>query len=93
MSDAQQIFSTMKKAGHSTTDIWATMCADKLNGRTIAAVRYLTDQEMDMLGWYRKSLVIILDDGHFLFASSDDEGNDAGALFTSYDDMPTIPVI
>jgi hypothetical protein len=91
--DAQKTYSMGRKAGWSTDRIWTVMCAEKLHGRTIKKVRYLTDDEMETLGWYEKSLVIFLDDGNFIFASSDDEGNAAGALFTSYDDMPTIPVV
>jgi hypothetical protein len=34
-----------------------------------------------------------LDDGTVLFPASDDEGNDAGALFTANDKLPVIPTI
>ena len=94
MSDTtQQKFNRMKKAGWKTTDIWGTLAGEKLNGRTISQVRYLTDEEQEQLGWYGKSLVIILDDGNGIFASQDDEGNGPGSLFTSWDDLDTIPTI
>ena len=53
----------------------------KLCGRTIKGIRYMTPAEMDNVGWHRAPLILILDDNTLLFASSDDEGNDAGALF------------
>ena len=86
-------FDRMKKAGHSLPEIWGTLASEKLNGRTIVECRYLTDEEARDLYWDRKCLAIILDDGSYLFPSADDEGNDAGALFTSWEDLPTIPVI
>ena len=72
---------------------WEKIAEDQLCGRKIVKVRYLNDEEMDMLGWYRKSLVVFLDNGSYFFPSSDDEGNHPGALFTSDKNEPTIPVI
>lgn len=69
-----------------------------LIGRTIKQVSYLIPVEQEQLGWQRSSLVIQLDDDTLLFASADDEGNDAGALFISHGNktktMPEVaPVI
>lgn len=64
-----------------------------LVGRRIVGVRFLTDEEQRSLYWFRKAPVIELDDGNFLFPSADDEGNDAGALFTSFEQLLTIPVL
>lgn len=77
----------------ATIKRWEAEITNKLVGRTIASTRYLNDEEMDAIGWHRRALVIIFDDGEFIFPSADDEGNDAGALFTSFDDLETIPVI
>lgn len=74
-------------------DQWAKRAEVELTGRTIVAVRYLTDKEMENLGWYDSALVMFLDDGSYVFPSQDDEGNGAGALFHSSDDLPVIPVI
>lgn len=89
----QTHFERLKKAGLPSTEIWRVLCSEKLIGQTIKWVRYLTDEEMESLGWYEKSLVIEFASGEFIFASADDEGNGAGALFTSWQDLPTIPVI
>jgi len=72
---------------------WTKECSKNLVGKTIKSVRYMTDKEMNDLGWYSKSLVIIFTDGSYIFPSSDDEGNNAGALFTSFKDLDTIPTI
>jgi hypothetical protein len=72
---------------------WAAEAEKLLKGRTITGVRYLRQGEVDDLGWCRSSIVLTLDDGNLLYPSADDEGNDAGALFTNSEDMPVIPVI
>ena len=60
---------------------WTKYAEDRLKGRTILACRYLSKEEADGLGWYHRPVVIILDDGTFVFPSRDDEGNDGGAMF------------
>jgi hypothetical protein len=76
-----------------TQNRWLHDIRPILVGRTIKAIRYLCTGEVDDLGWQRSSIVLELDDGTQLWPSADDEGNDAGALFTTNPDMPTIPVI
>ena len=71
---------------------WEKDC-QVLVGKKIKQVRYLTDKEQKDMGWYRKSVVIIFTDGTAIFPSADDEGNDAGALFTNIENLETIPVI
>lgn len=71
---------------------WNASC-QVLVGKKIKEVRYLTNDEKEDLGWYRRSLVIFFTDGTYMFPSQDDEGNDAGALFTNIKGLETIPVI
>ncbi len=86
-------YEQLRKAGKSTVDVWTILCRQKLLNRRITGVRYLSDKEIEAMGWQNKSLVIFLDNGHHFFISTDDEGNDAGALFTSFPDLEVIPVI
>ena len=72
---------------------WTDKAAALLVGRTITEVRYLTDAERKGLGWHGRPIAIRLDDGTWLWPSSDDEGNNAGALFTTDTTLMTIPVI
>ena len=48
-------------------------CAEKvqsiLSNRKIVEVRYLTDQEQNILGWYGKPILLKLDDGSFVNCS------------------------
>lgn len=89
----QQHFNRLRAAGLPLTEIWRHVSLEKLNGRTIVDVQYLTDEECDDLGWSERAAVLVLDDGNSLFAAGDDEGNNAGALFTTFEDLPILPVI
>ncbi len=71
---------------------WGARVNNVLKGRKIVEARYLTDEEMEDIGWHSKSIAIFLDNGTFLFAPADDEGNGPGALFTNIKDLETIPV-
>ena len=66
--------------------------ADKLVGKTISAVRYMTDEESADVGFNSNALVIVFADGNYIYPSMDDEGNEAGALVTSFEDLDTIGV-
>ena len=72
---------------------WEKDIIPKLVGRKIVSCRYMTEKEMEGLGWDSKTLIITLEGNVKLFASSDDEGNSAGALFTNIRGLETIPVI
>lgn len=72
---------------------WGDKVAKELVGKTIVAVRYLTDEEREDLDWYNRSIVLQLSDGTLIWPSQDDEGNGAGALFTTIESLPTVPVI
>jgi hypothetical protein len=72
---------------------WAKDAKKHLKGRRIVNVRWMTQGEVDDLGWYAAAPVLELDNGIALYCSQDDEGNGAGALFTTIEDFSTLPVI
>jgi hypothetical protein len=72
---------------------WEKSAIQLLVGRKIVSVRYMTHKEREAHGWTAKCVVIELDNGIKIYPSRDDEGNDAGALFTESDACPTLPVI
>jgi hypothetical protein len=63
-----------------------------LVGKTIKEVRYMTDAEAEDSMWYHKPLVIFFTDGTYIYPMADDEGNDAGSIFGSSNEL-TFPVI
>lgn len=72
---------------------WTNEARRQLEGRRIVKVRYMTAAEADSLGWGVRAVVMQLDDGNLIYPSADDEGNDAGALFTNNERQPVLPVI
>lgn len=73
--------------------LWSDKVAKALVGKTIVKVDYITNLDAKAMGWHGRSIALILNDGSVLFPSADDEGNEAGALFTTIPDLETIPVI
>lgn len=72
---------------------WNLTAVQKLRGKTIATCRYMTDKELQKMGWDKSPLVIIFTDNTAMYASSDDEGNEGGSLFTTINGLEVIPTI
>jgi hypothetical protein len=70
---------------------WEKIAKDTLQGKTIVEVRYMNDQEMEMMGWYSRPICFFLNDGTCCLLSSDDEGNDGGVLF--YNENGVLPTL
>lgn len=75
------------------TKRWETVASNLLLNRKIVGVRYMTAAEADDHGWYTRCVVIKLDNGVLIYPSADDEGNAAGALFTTDPNEQTLPVL
>ena len=70
---------------------WTDEAKKVLQGKTITEVRYLNDEEMEMMGWYKRPICFFLNDGTSCILSMDDEGNDGGVLFYGKDGvLPTL---
>lgn len=84
-----------EKTPEERTEYWNNYSRKHLLNKKIIEVRYLTDEEKEMLGWYGRALILILEDGTLIFPSTDDEGNDAGALLgqTPKSDNLTFPIL
>jgi hypothetical protein len=61
---------------NNVQDIWTKRAKEVLQGKTIVEVRYLNDEEMEMMGWYKRPICFFLNDGTSCILSMDDEGND-----------------
>ena len=79
--------------GRTPEQYWTDLVAKNLVGRKITKVEYIGDDEMDENMWYKKPIAICLDNRHWLIPMSDDEGNDGGAVSTTFKELQTIPVI
>jgi len=72
---------------------WTDLITKHLVGRKIVKVEYIPQDEMDENMWYKRPISIQLDNGHWITPLMDDEGNDGGAMSTTFKDLGTIPVI
>jgi len=64
---------------------WNKQIHEELVGFGIVGARYLTDEEMEGLGWYSKAPILELrkpgsKQKYYLMAQQDDAGNDAGVF-------------
>ena len=72
---------------------WHKVASKHLVGRTIKKVKWLdADSSYKIFGWDYQPCEIHLDDGTILTPSADDEGNNAGAIFTNIKDLQVLPV-
>lgn len=72
---------------------WHKVASKHLVGRTIKKVKWLdADSSYKLFGWDYQPCEIHLDDGTILTPSADDEGNNAGAIFTNIKDLQVLPV-
>lgn len=60
---------------------WNRKAQQVLEGRTIVQAFYMSEAEAEEWGWYKRPIIMILDDDTQLMISADDEGNDGGSLF------------
>lgn len=71
---------------------WNDRAIQVLKGKTIVQVRYLTADECENNMWYKRGLVLILNDGTKVIPGSDDEFNDTGVLhYVKNDDWDCLP--
>ena len=82
-----------EKRKESTEKYWTDKVAKHLVGKTITKVEYIGDEEMKDSMWYKKPIAIQLDNKYWLIPMMDDEGNDGGAMSTTFKELGTIPVI
>ena len=45
---------------------WTDEAKKVLQGKTITEVRYLNDEEMEMMGWYKRPVCFFLQYGHLI---------------------------
>jgi hypothetical protein len=78
----------------ATRKRWTKEVNDALAGQVIRSVRYMTPAEVEDHDFSSAAVVIQFEDGGYLIPVSDDEGNDAGAMFAGhFGELVTIPVI
>jgi hypothetical protein len=70
---------------------WIARANALIAGRRIVEVLYAHRDQTRALGWSLRPPLLVLDSGLALYAASDPEGNDAGALMTTSPRLPVLP--
>jgi hypothetical protein len=83
----------VKIEGKPVEQYWTEKTAKHLVGKKITKVEYMNTREMEDIGWYNRPIAIQLDNKYWLVPMMDDEGNDGGAMSTTFEKLGTIPVI
>ena len=60
---------------------WTKVAEGILLNKKIVKVEYLTEKECENWMWNKRPIAFQLDDGMWIIAQSDDEGNDGGVLY------------
>ena len=71
----------------NTEKHWNNVARTLFLNKKIVNVRYMTTEEAENIGWDKRSVVFVLDDGSMCFISMDDEGNNGGSLFYQNQDI------
>ena len=93
MSDKTKVIKEKPFNGKTVEQYWTDLVAKNLVGKKITKVEYIPKEEAEDSMWYKRPIAIQLDDGHWIVPMMDDEGNDGGAMSTTFKDLGTIPVI
>ena len=74
---------------------WGKRAKDFLVGRKIVDVYYHSEKENEEIFGddYQTNIKIVFDNGHWITASQDDEGNGSGVIFTTDPKLSVIPSI
>ena len=72
---------------------WTKKAKTILLNKKIIKVEYLTQKESEEMNWSNRPLCFMMDDGTWIIPSTDDEGNNGGALHTNNENEPILPVL
>jgi len=83
------------KKEQTTEERWTEEASRVLLNRKIVKVEYLSEKDIDGYGWSKRPITFWLDDGTWIQAQMDDEGNDGGVLFfaKNNEDQGVLPVL
>ncbi len=72
---------------------WQKKIETHLLGKSIIKVEYMSEKDANDFGWTNRPIQFLLNNGVWLTITSDDEGNDGGAIHTNIKQLSIIPVI
>jgi len=82
-----------KMTDQELTECWNKRVSKLLVGRKIVRVEYTSEEDANEQDWDSRPVQIQLDNGIWLTPTSDDEGNNGGAIHTNLKGNSVIPVL
>ena len=91
---ASKATATAPKSEKTLEAAWNKIAQEVLIGKTVTAVRYMTEKEADEVFLDGgRAVVITFNDGTEIYPSIDEEGNGGGALFCTNAKTSYLPVL
>ena len=60
---------------------WKNRLSPELLGQRIVKMHYMSKRDAEELGWYKRPLMLMLENDTWIIPHCDDEGNDGGAMW------------
>ena len=70
-----------RKFQNSLGQKWKNRLSPELLGQRIVRMHYMSKKDAEELGWYKRPLMLMLENGTWIIPQQDDEGNDGGSLW------------
>ena len=80
-SEVANFLEKQKKFQNSLGQQWKNRLSPELLGQRIVRMHYMSKKDAEELGWYKRPLMLMLENGTWIIPQQDDEGNDGGALW------------
>ena len=80
-SEVADFLERQKKFQNSLGQQWKNRLSPEILGQRIVRMHYMSKKDAEELGWYKRPLMLMLENGTWIIPQQDDEGNDGGALW------------
>jgi hypothetical protein len=80
-SEVASFLEKQRKFQNSLGQKWKNRLSPELLGQRIVKMHYMSKRDAEELGWYKRPLMLMLENGTWIIPQQDDEGNDGGAMW------------
>ncbi len=79
--EVEDFLERQQKFQNSTSQKWKNRLSPELLGQRIVKMQYMPKKDAKEMNWYKRPLMLMLENGTWIIPQQDDEGNDGGALW------------
>ncbi len=80
-SEVVNFLEKQKKFQNSLGQQWKNRLSPEILGQRIVKMHYMSKRDAEKLGWHKRPLMLMLENGTYIIPQQDDEGNDGGAMW------------